>query len=182
MQKILIVFFIVSLLFLILIFPFKARFMGHFNLIEKKGFYSFKIWRIKILCGRIFVNNENKIQIENMNNKLKGGYENNFMKEWGKKLLKVVAVKKVELFFNGGIKQNSFSSAILCGSANLLISLLYSFLSQTYENVKLYEDVTPTFDNNSLELTFDFVVEVSILQIITSLIKTKIKNRKEQSV
>ena len=95
----LIVFFVASLILLLLVFPFKARLMGHFNLIEIKGFYSFKIWRIKLLCGRGYLDEKNKLVIENTNNAIKDRYKDEFMKKLSVKLLTEIDVKKVELFF-----------------------------------------------------------------------------------
>ena len=109
MKTMLIVFFVANLIVLFFVFPFKVRLMSHFNLIEKKGFYSFKFWRINLLCGMIFVDENNKVNIENINNKFKDSYKEYYMKSFSMNLLKALTVKKVELFFSGGIKENSFN-------------------------------------------------------------------------
>lgn len=175
----LIVFFVATLILLLLVFPFKGRLMGHFNLIEMKGFYSFKVWRIKLLCGRVYLDEKNKLVIENTNNAIKDRYKDEFMKKLSAKLLTEIDVKKVELFFTGGFKENSFSSAMVCGGASMLVSTIYSYLTQKYEDVRLFEDITPTFEKDSLELTFDFVISISLYQIIKSLVSSKILILKE---
>ena len=73
--------------------------MSHLNLIEMKGYYSFKVWRLKLLCGMIFLNNSGKIEVTNANNMLKGDYNKNFVKAVSKEILKSIDVEKIELFF-----------------------------------------------------------------------------------
>ncbi len=179
MKFMLIVFFVLFLL-LLLVLPFKSRIMGHLNLTDKKGFYSFKIWKVKILCGRVYFNDENKLIIENTNNVIKNKYKDKLMQKFARQVMSEIEVKKVELFFTGGFKQNSFSSAMICASARLLMDLIYSYLSQNFFNVKLYEDIEPLFDEDLLELTFDFVATISIFKFIKSLIIAKLKLNKER--
>lgn len=180
MKTMLIVFFILSLFLLFIVFPFKTRIMSHINILEKKGFYSIKSWRLRLLCGKIYVDKNNKIQIENTNNMIKDRYKDDYMKYFIKNLLLAMEIKKLELFFNGGFKNNSFSSAMMCGSVLLFVDSLYSFLSQQYADVKLFEDIEPTFDYDSFELTFDFVAEISLIKIFISFIKAKLSLRREK--
>lgn len=179
MQKVLIVFFILSLIVLILVFPFKARIMAHVNFLDLKCFYSVKIWLIKILCGMAKFEND-KLNVLNADTIFNGKYDDNF-KENAKEIVKRLDVKKVELFFTGGFSDNSFSSAMLCGSVLSIIETLYAYLSLKYENVKMYKDIEPTFKENNFELTLDFVASISIFNIIVSNIKSnkKLKNLKE---
>ena len=175
MKELLIVFFVLSLVLLILIFPFKSRLMCHFDLVDKKGFYSFKAWRIKILCGRIYLDENDELKIENKQNAIKDRYKDAYMKRFALNILKNLEVKKVELFFKGGIKKDSFSSAMLCGGVKSLVNIIYANLSQKFENVRLFEDISPVFSEDYFELTFDFVAVFSILQIICALIIAKVE-------
>ena len=101
------------------------------------------------------------------------------MKRFALNVLKNLEVKKVELFFKGGIKKDSFSSAMLCGGVKSLVKIIYANLSQKFENVRLFEDISPVFSEDSFELTFDFVAAFSILQIICSLIIAKVEQVRE---
>lgn len=177
MKSILIVFFIVTLLFLLLIFPFKIRFMTHFNFLKLKGFYSVKILNIKLLSGMIYRKN-GEIKVENSADMFSGNMSKPFMKKLIGELFNKLDVKKVEIFFTGGFAENSFSSAIMCGSVTSFVQTLYSILSQKYLNVKLYEDIAPTFKKDSLELTLDIVLSLNIFNIITSIIKSNFANNK----
>jgi hypothetical protein len=178
MKKILIVFFILTFVLLVLIFPFKTRFMCHLNVLKIKGFYSAKIWRIRFLCGKIYANENGEIITENSADMLSKNYNKTYFKFLVKELAKSVDIKKIELFFTGGFAENSFSSAILCGSVSSSVQTLYSILTQKYDCVKLYEDIFPTFNHDNLEVTFDVVLSISFLKIILSIIKANFANNK----
>lgn len=132
MRNLLIVFFAFMLLILIMVFPAKARMMAHFNLLKLKGYYSIKILFIKILCGMVYVQG-GKVYVSNLADAITGSYSSPFMKKLAKKLLEKIDIKKMEIFFTGGSKENSFTSAMICGSVSSVVYTLYSYLSQKYE-------------------------------------------------
>ena len=179
MKSMLIVFFIAILFLLFIMFPFKLRMMSHTNLIEMNCFYCFKFWRIKLLCGKAQLSAEGKLKFQNSNNLFSGDIDKNFAKELSKEVLEKIDIKKIELFFKGGFIEDSYVSALVCGGVKSAVQGFYAFLSQKYENVKMYEDVTPTFYETNFELTFDIVISVSLLQILISIIKAnRIKKKK----
>lgn len=178
MKTLLIVFFIAILILMLFLFPFKIRMAGHLNLIEMKVFYCFKILFFKLLCGMAEVDGFGKIQYKNSNNIFDEDIDKDFAGSFAREILSELNVKKIELFFTGGLEEDSYSSALICGSVTSIVYGLYGYLSQQYKDVKLYEDITPTFEENNLELTFDVVISVSMLQIIRSIIVAKIKTKK----
>lgn len=180
MRNLLIVFLLLVLFFLILIFPFKTRLMGHINLLELKCYYSVKSWIIKLLCGKIEIEN-GKLEMTNEKTFLSSSYDSEFMRKMSAEVIKRLDIKKIELFFTGGFKENSFSSAIMCGAVVSAVESFYGYLSLKFDDVKLYKDISPTFNENNLELTFDLVVGVSLLKILKSLFCSidKIKKLKE---
>lgn len=181
MKNVLIVFFIVCFFIMVLVFPFKVRCMGHFNILKLIGFYSLKIMNLKLINGRIMFR-DGKLQIENSVNRIENGLSSGFTQNFTKELLSKLDVKKVELFFSGGIADNSFSSAIICGTISAFINSIYSIFSQKYENVKLYEDVDAKFGENNFEITFDIVISISFIAIIVSVLKAlKLKNREAKN-
>ena len=178
MKLMLIVFFILLFLVLIFLFPFKTRFMCHVNVFDMKGFYSIKIWRFNFICGKIYSNPDGKIKSENSIGVINKEYDKNFVKLLAINFAKRHDVHKVEIFFTGGFKENSYSSAVLCGSVSSMVQSLYSYLTQKYDYVRLYENIVPTFNENNLELTFDIVLSISIFKIFVSIIKSNIANNK----
>ena len=181
MRNLLIVFFVICFLFLIIIFPFKTRLMGHLNLIDLKCYYSLKTWILKILCGKIELEN-GKIKMENDETLFSKTYNNDYVKLVWKELLSEIDVKKLEVFFSGGFKENSFSSAIMCGSVVSLVETIFGALSLRYDNVKMYKDIKPTFDENNLELTLDLVVSISLWRIVWCLLSAGKKLNKLKEI
>lgn len=161
MRNLLIVFFVICFMMMVVFFPFKTRLMGHLNLIDLKCFYSLKTWIIKILSGWIVFEN-GKIEMFNEETILTKSYNNKYMKLVGKEILSSVDIKKLEVFFVGGFKDNSFSSAMMCGAVMSAVETIFAYLSLSFDNVKMYKDIKPTFDENNLELTMDIVVSVSL--------------------
>ena len=89
--------------------------MGHFNIFELKGYYCFKVLFFKFLNGRITMQNDG-LKMENSVNFMDGYYNGNFLKELSKQIIKRIDIKKIEVFFTGGVSNDSFTSAIMCGS------------------------------------------------------------------
>ena len=177
MRDILIVFFIISFIFLILITPFKIRTMVHFNLFEKKCFYCVKVWIIKLLCGKSVLENS-EIKVTNQNTFITDKYDSKLIKMFSLEVLSKLDVKKVEMFFTGGINEDSFSSAMMCGSILSIIEVIYGVLSLKYINVKMYKDITPTFDEDNFEFTGDIVVSISLIKLAMTMLSVKNKYKK----
>ena len=178
MKNTLVVFFIFFFVLSIIVFPFKIRILGHFNVLKMIGFYSLKLFFIKFLTGRMIYEN-GKIKIENSVNIIKDEFNPEFTKKFIIQILERLDVKKIEIYFTGGIIDNSFSSAMICGSVSSMIQSFYSYLSQKYYNLKLYEDIDPTFNENNLEITFDIVVSISLFSISKSVFVSLKKDKKE---
>lgn len=161
MRNLLIVFFVICFLMMVVFFPFKTRLMGHLNLIDLKCFYSLKAWVIKLLSGKIVFEN-GKFDMFNEETILSKSYNSEYTKLVGKEILSSLDIKKLELFFVGGIKENSFSSAMICGSVISLVETIFAYFSLKYDDAKMYKDIKPTFYENNLEFTMDIVVSISL--------------------
>ena len=151
--------------------------MAHLNLLQMSCYYSVKSWVIKLLCGKIVAEN-GKIEIANDDTLLTGDIDKLFVKKMGEEILSKLDIKKVEIFFTGGFKENSFSSAIMCGSILSIVETLYGYLSLSYDNIKMYKDIKPTFDEDNLELTLDLVVSISLIKIVCCLFEAGKKAKK----
>ena len=154
--------------------------MGHVNLIDLKCYYSLKAWVLKILCGKIEMEN-GKLKMTNDETIFSKTYENEYVKLVGREILSELDIKKLEVFFTGGFKENSFSSAIMCGVMISFVETLFGTLSLKYDDVKMYKDIKPTFDENNLELTLDVVVSISLWRIVWCMLNAgkKINKLKE---
>lgn len=154
--------------------------MGHFNFLSLKGYYSFKIWRLKLLCGKIEKNEDGELKVTNANNILKGDFNKDFIKILSKETLERIDVKKIEIFFTCGFLEDSFSSAMLCGTVSSSIQSLYGYLSLKYDDVMLFEDINPTYNDSNLETTFSAVFSVSLIKLITAVIVSNLKMKKKE--
>jgi hypothetical protein len=144
--------------------------MGHINFIDLKCYYSLKAWLVKLLCGKIeFV--DGKIEVKNEESLISKNYQNEYLKFVGKEMLAEIDIKKLEVFFTGGFKEDSFSSAIMCGSVISFVETLFAYLSLKYDGVKMFKDIEPTFENNNLELTLDVVVSISLWRIVSCFLR-----------
>ena len=124
------------------------------------------------------VGQNGKIKVDNSNNLISGEINKTFLKQFIKELLSRIDVKKTEIFFTGGLEDDSYASAIMCGTISSLVKTGYSVLSQKYKNVKMYEDISPTYHETNLELTFDVVISLSFIQFLISAIKANSYKKK----
>lgn len=171
MKELLIVFFIFTVIIMAMAFPFKTRMMFHTNLLNAKGFYSFKIMKIRLLTGRFFIDKNEGFTIENSVDIFSQNINKPFVRNLIKEMTKRVDVKKVELFFTGGFKEDAYSSAIMCGFVSSAAHVIYSMIYEKFEDAKLYEDVSVTFDEDNVDLTFDIVIKISLIAILKSIFK-----------
>ena len=171
MKELLIVFFIFTVIIMAMAFPFKTRMMFHTNLLNAKGFYSFKIMKIRLLTGRFFIDKSEGFTIENSVDIFSQNINKPFVRNLIKEMTKRVDVKKVELFFTGGFKEDAYSSAIMCGFVSSAAQVIYSMIYEKFEDAKLYEDVSVTFDEDNVDLTFDIVIKISLIAILKSIFK-----------
>ena len=165
MRNLLIVFFVICLIILLVFFPFKTRLMGHLNLLNLKCYYSLKAWIFKLLSGKVVFEN-GKFNLMNEETILSKSYDNEYMKLVGKEVVSSIDIKKLEVFFVGGFKDDSFSSAIMCGSIISFVETLFAYLSLKFDGVKMYKDIEPTFEDNNIELTMDVVVSISLWKLV----------------
>ena len=171
MKELLIVFFIFTVIIMAMAFPFKTRMMFHTNLLNAKGFYSFKIMKIRLLTRRFFIDKKEGFTIENSVDIFSQNINKPFVRNLIKEMTKRVDVKKVELFFTGGFKEDAYSSAIMCGFVSSAAQVIYSMIYEKFEDAKLYEDVSVTFDEDNVDLTFDIVIKISLIAILKSIFK-----------
>lgn len=180
MKELLIVFFIVVLIIMAIAFPFKTRLMTHINFFGEKVFYSFKVMKIKLLTGRMFIDSNDGFVIENSENFFTAKFKKPFAKEFVNQFLSRLDVKKVETYFVGGLKNDSYSSAMISGFVDSVVKGVYSYLFEKYEFAKLYESVETTFDDDNLEFTIDVVISISLFSILKSILKAnKLAKNKE---
>ena len=108
-------------------------------------------------------------------------YKNDFVKLMGREVLSEMEIRKVDIYFSGGFKEDSFSSALMCGFVISIVESVYGFLSLKFDDVKMFKDIKPTFEENNLEFSFDLVISISLWRIVGCFFSAgkKIKDLKE---
>ena len=150
------------------------------NFLNTKGYYNLKVMRLKLLTGRFYIDNGAGFTVENSADIFSGNINKPFVRNLIKEMVKKVDIKKVELFFTGGFKEDSYSSAIMCGCVSSAVQVIYSMIYEKFEDAKLYEDVNATFDSDNIDLTFDIVIKISLIAILKSIFKANKLSKQEE--
>ncbi len=83
-------------------------------------------------------------------------------------LFRKIYFKRLGIFFNFGLKQNAFASAIVCGYVDILSKIAYTVFktkkSETIMNLKVY----PTFEKNVIKFGFKAKISLSIFDLLWS--------------
>lgn len=180
MKIYLVVFLCVLLLFVLLAYPIKAVAKVHINAINLKAFYSIKVLFIKLLCGTTYIE-DNRLIIQNSHNFLYNMKDTKKQMVITKNIVKRISVSKLQIYFCGGIKNNAYQTAIICGYAHGISSALISYLITKNNYINIYQDIDPQYNKDALDLTLKCVLEISLLDVFAALIDSKAKYKESQS-
>lgn len=169
-MKIYLVVFLAVILFLVLLaYPIKAVAKVHVNLVNLKAFYCIKVLFIKILCGTTYIE-DNRLIIQNSHNLLYNMQNTPKQMIIIKNIVKRISVAKMQIYFCGGIKNNAYQTAILCGYMQAITSALFGFLITKNNYINIFQDIDPQYNKDALDITIKCVLEISMLDIIGALI------------
>ena len=158
---------------LLLIFPFRLRFLGHLNLINNICIYSIKVLFIKILVGRLKLTINNGIEIENQVNNIPDNKSPHFTNILVKCIVKKIEIDKLKIFMGFGIEDNAFASAMVAGSFNAVASVLIGVVLEYNPYAKITRAIVPEYNKNFCEATIVTSFKISLLSIIISYFKAK---------
>ncbi len=169
----LVAFLVGLLLFLLLAYPFKINFKLHINFINLKSFYSLKVLFIKLLCGTTYIEQNNLI-IQNTHNLVYNSSKDaqKQMREMTN-IAKKIEISKVQIFFTGGIEDNAYQTAMICGYMYAISSALISYIITTNPYVDIFQDIDPVYNKNALDLTAKCILKISILDILIALLESR---------
>ena len=159
----------VLLLFVLLAYPIKAVAKVHINLVNLKAFYSIKVLFIKLLCGTTYIE-ENRLIIQNSHNLLYNMKDTQKQMVIIKNIVKRISVSKLQIYFSGGIKNNAYQTAMLCGYAHAITSALFGFLITKNNYINIFQDIDPQYNKDALDITLKCILEISMLDVIGALI------------
>ena len=149
--------------------------MGHVNIIDNICVYTIKVLFIKILVGRLKINLTDGLKIENDVNNLPAGTNPNFTDILLKTIIRKIEIDKFKVFSSLGAKNDAFLTAMAAGSVSTIFACLSAIILEYNPNATITRAVSPTFNENSAEITIVASFKINILNIIISLIKAKKK-------
>ena len=172
-----IIFLIILFIFLLIIFffPFKIKMMSYFDLFRGVGFYCFSVLKFKILCGRVFFSN-GEICVQNQNNRFQQNPEDTkFFKKFFSHIYKNFYIVSFNVYYEGGIKDNAAVSAVMCGTMQIILSVVFSFLKSkncdsAFEKFIIYCPL-----KNECNYVFEGTFSISIFSLLKSFIISRIE-------
>ena len=171
---------IIILLFLLILmvvnYPLKIKWSFHFNVLKNIGFIVFKVFFIRLLSERVKINKEFEFVAEKEKGEKKSSL---FFKNYMLSLAKKVNVKNIDIICDLGADDAYFIS-VISGSALTFISSVIAFILNKYEDVKIYYDLLPNYNEYQFELTGKIIVSFTIVDVFKSLIEAfKLTKRSE---
>jgi len=175
-----IVLFLLPIIFLVLLFllyKFSFEIFAVFDGIKLNGYLSIKIFKIRII--------NLKIHVGKLLNIKKTIYIAPFIKiekykENGNKFLlkifKKINISEIDLFLDGGIKENAFYTAIITSSFLTFLNGIFGGI----DNVIINSSVNGTFKDNMFMLSSRIKLKLSLIQILISMISVNNMNKIEK--
>lgn len=179
------VFIVVSILILeFFVLPFKITIKGHIDFYSNNGFFKVYLFGIRLFKAHTFIQNDdathNNIVIEH-GKKADQIHINNdpsdkksIVKIIKNPALRNVLIKKINVDFCVGRKNNAFSTTLLLSSIKITSYALMSFLKCRYI-VNIKESFLPKFNEDVLEAEFSSIISISLADIIISTVRDYLK-------
>ena len=170
MREMLLEIFVLLFVVALILYPFKIKAVMHVNVFEDLAFLAVKVFDFKLFCARFTITKEGKLDIDKFKKKKKKKKDPLLLYSYFTCLAKLLNIKKFELYFTSGFKNNAYHSAMLCGYVNVFSSIVCGLLLNKYKHIKIYSDIGADFENNRLELSGMVVVCFSLLDMLISVI------------
>lgn len=174
MRTLLIIAGVFLLVVLVLVFPLRARFAGHINVLNNICIYSLKVLFIRLLVGRARVKFPRGIVTENVTDNLpKDEKHPHLMDMWTNQILKKLTINKADLFFNFGASTSAQTTALVCGTVQSISAVVAGLVLNRNPNADVFEHIKPEFEGDECTLTIQLSVSVSILSLILAFLMAK---------
>lgn len=92
-------------------------------------------------------------------------------------LFKKTYFKKMSVYFNFGLKDNAFASAMACGYADILTKIIYSVVKTKKSELVLNTKVYPSFNSNVIKFGIKAKISISIYDLLWSFLEAKVSNK-----
>lgn len=170
MKTCLVVLLCILLLIILITYPFKVSVKFHINAITKQAFYSIKVAFVKLLCGTTYIE-DNHLIIQNSHNLIYTTQNKEFQTQLLKCVIPQLSVTKLQIYFCGGISNDAYKTAMLCGYIYSITSAIFTFFITKNNFINIFQDIDPQYGRDALDITAKAIIEFSILDAIISIIK-----------
>lgn len=150
-------------------YPFKISLKLHINFVTKQSFYSIKVVFIKLLCGTTYIE-DNRLVIQNSDNLIYTTGNQKKQMEQIKQLVKKIVPAKLQIYFSGGIQNDAYQTAMLCGYIYAITSSIFTFCISKNNFINIFQDIDPQYNSNALDVTTKCILQISLLDVIVSLV------------
>ena len=180
-----IAFFILLVLVLLLIIPVKFKISFDYNIFKNRGFLKIKLFNFKMFYYKLKLN-KNKIVLSNFKTTKELNLEINkknidYAKELQNEILKRLYLKELIVYFNFGLKDKPFPSAIICSGIETVLSVVSSLIKFQKPTAIINYKVSPYYSKDIFNTDFNLIISISITNLIISLLKAKRHiNKKER--
>lgn len=180
-----------------LVAPIRVGVEGHVDFFDNDGFFSLKLFSLELLYGEIrFESNDikhNNLIINIGKSKKESEIHLNADKNDDKSIAnmkmppiaKYLLIRKLGFDVRIGKRDDAFFSTMLLGGVKIFLYSVLSFIKSRFPSVEIDEQFSPEYNEDKLESDFFGIIELSIADIIISLISSKFsskKNKRKQEV
>lgn len=163
-----------------LLFPFKVSVKAHLNVLSNRGFFCVKMAFLTLICGRLRLSSDLRLEFESQ----KTVFDVN--KKLSKRaavfleiLLKKIDVMFLDFFFEGGKKDDAFTTALICGSFQVLSSSFFSIMKTKNTSATFRKNVLINFQKDTFALSLDTAIAVSLFDVLSSFVRSGKKKYKK---
>lgn len=172
---ILVTFFVCAFLFFISFFPFKLSAKAYIDIAKNGGFYCFRLLGFRILCGRMQID-KGKLRFENQGGRLQNDPNaSTFLPIFVSQLYKNLDVVALDLYFEGGLDDNPDMSAVMCGSVETIVSIIFAYLKTKNDMGSFRKNIAFIPTSTECNFVLDGALAVSLFDIFKSLIAARME-------
>jgi len=170
--------FILLFILLVVVLPFKIKMCLHINYLNMEAYYLVSFMFISVICGKCSITDDGFL-IENKTNYLfkkdeKTEYKGKLIQEY----LKRIKVVNMNFYKTYGSDNNSMNTAMLCACENIIFDSINKYLKTKNTELNCYNHINPDFCESKNMLSVYGVIKISLLDVIISIISSKLKTRK----
>jgi len=180
-----IAFFILLIIIFLLILPVKFKVKFNYNVFKNRGHLKIKVFNFKLLYYKIKYKDK-KIILSNFKTtkeiSLDINIENiDFVNELQKQIKKRLYLKEIKCYFNFGIADNSFITAMVCAGGDIALSIISSMIKFQKPTSNINYRISNFYTKDICDFSLETQLSISITNLLLSLLKTKkVINKKEQ--